>query len=493
MKIRNLLMAGLATTALFSCSTDENVATESAAKEQAYMGLQISFPKSTITKADPQYENGLAIEQEFSQAVVILVNPTGNITDYLEYASTDFAPDGSSAVDGTGDGTVKNYLAKSAKIVTRGDAKVYVFLNPTADITKLKKANYTNEPVSASTLLTTEMTALTSTTGPDIIGEGEIANPNHFLMGNSETPVNTVTIDGTITNPTNVILSVERAAVKLVENTTTTTFNMTHGSTTPIAVTLKEYNYNNLNKRSFILRNYNTDYVIDPNFESAGYKVPTTAPWFDNDFFIVGNNDINKDFTNKITYCLENTMTQAEQYDNKTTSIVYKADIKINGSSTAATFYTYKNIIYTSYAALETAYNKDYPDPNQHLDKVFLENAVATAYAGTSPSPSVIKTFNETLYAKGIRCYYNGTCFYNWMIKHIDQPNVNLGIMEFGVVRNNVYYLAVQDIKNIGEPWVPNGPEDPDPTPVPDESEVTALIMSINVLPWTVRTNNINF
>nr|WP_321373027.1 Mfa1 family fimbria major subunit [uncultured Bacteroides sp.] len=497
MKIRNLLFAGLATTALFSCSTDENVVTNSAAKEEAYLGLQISFPKSAITKADPidgSTENGLAIEQEFTKVVVILVDSvTNNITDYLEYANTDFAPDGNSAVDG-GTAESKNYLAKSAKLVTKGKARVYVFLNPTADITALKKANYQTSPVNIPTLLTTEMTALTSSTGPDITGEGEIANSNNFLMGNYVTPAVAFEIDGTVTAPTNIRLCVERAAVKLVEYTSDATFTISNKlGASSVSATLVNYNYNNLNKRSFILRNHDANYVKDPNFIQANYlsSVTDAAPWYTSDFFTVGNNDINKTFTagSKITYCLENTMTRTEQYDNKTTSIVYKAEIKINGSSTA-TFYTYKNIIYTSYAALQTAYNTDYPDPNQQLDKVFLESEVATSYAGTSAN---IKAFNAKLYAKGIRCYYNGTCFYNWMIKHIDQPSENLGIMEFGVVRNNVYYLAVKGIANIGEPWVPNGPEDPDPTPVPDEVDQASLIMSIYVLPWTVRVNNINF
>ena len=65
--------------------------------------------------------------------------------------------------------------------------------------------------------------------------------------------------------------------------------------------------------------------------------------------------------------------------------------------------------------------------------------------------------------------------------------------MEFGVVRNNVYKLAVTDIRRLGHPrFGGNDPEPPTPD-TPDESDKVYLKVSVEVRPWTVRINNIEF
>lgn len=505
MKIKSFLLAGLTAASLFSCS-DSNDIVDNTANEKAYFALKVAFPQSTATKATTSsetgdgYQNGLATEQQFQKVAVILVSETTHkVTDYVLYTKTDFAPEGDAAVnDNTINSTSssKNYLTKAAKLVTKGDAKVYVFMNPTADVAT-KFAVGTD---CSAGILKTEMTALTAA---DMTGSGSIANDNNFLMGNASNAT-VQTINGTVKDPTTVVVDVERATVKLVENTATASFSVTNTlGTTSVTATIEKFDFNNLNKRSFLLKNTESrsdvgsiagSYIVDPNFLESEYKttVLPTAPWYTGDFFTVNNQTVKKTFTTgqDITYCLENTMISNEQYENKTTSIVYQANISVNGLP-SGTFYTYKNLIYTSYANLEAAYNTDYKNPTQQLNTVFAETEVNAAYTGASYSTAV-KALNTKLINKGIRCYYNGICYYNWMIKHWSQ-DTNLGRMEFGVVRNNVYYLAVTKVLNIGEPWVPGGTEDPDPTPNPDEVDDASLVVSINVLPWTVRYNNIEF
>ena len=73
--------------------------------------------------------------------------------------------------------------------------------------------------------------------------------------------------------------------------------------------------------------------------------------------------------------------------------------------------------------------------------------------------------------------------------------------MEFAVVRNNVYKLAVTKVNRFGHPTPPTGPTDPDPDPDPDpidpedpdESVNYYFNVTVKVLPWTVRINNIEF
>ncbi len=68
-----------------------------------------------------------------------------------------------------------------------------------------------------------------------------------------------------------------------------------------------------------------------------------------------------------------------------------------------------------------------------------------------------------------------------------------MGPMEFAVVRNNVYKLSVDKISRLGHPRIPGN--DPDkPTPgTPDESDEIYLDVTVDIVPWSVRINSIEF
>ena len=59
-----------------------------------------------------------------------------------------------------------------------------------------------------------------------------------------------------------------------------------------------------------------------------------------------------------------------------------------------------------------------------------------------------------------------------------------MGVMEFGIVRNNIYDLSVAQITKLGL----SGAEKPDPEK-PDESNELRFIVNINVKNWIVRSN----
>ena len=68
-----------------------------------------------------------------------------------------------------------------------------------------------------------------------------------------------------------------------------------------------------------------------------------------------------------------------------------------------------------------------------------------------------------------------------------------MGPMEFAVVRNNVYKLAVTKIGQLGHPRISeNDPDDPKPD-TPDEKGDVYMTVECHVLPWVVRVNNIEF
>lgn len=85
-------------------------------------------------------------------------------------------------------------------------------------------------------------------------------------------------------------------------------------------------------------------------------------------------------------------------------------------------------------------------------------------------------------------------CYYYYWNRHNDnnKPGI-MGDMEFAVVRNNVYKLAVTNIKQLGHPRIPeNDPDKPKPD-TPDESGDIYITVTCQVLPWVVRVNNIEF
>lgn len=85
-------------------------------------------------------------------------------------------------------------------------------------------------------------------------------------------------------------------------------------------------------------------------------------------------------------------------------------------------------------------------------------------------------------------------CYYYYWNRHNDNGDPDaMGEMEFAVVRNNVYKLAVTSIKKLGHPRIPeNDPDDPKPD-TPDEKSDLYMTVSVQVLPWVVRVNNIEF
>lgn len=62
-----------------------------------------------------------------------------------------------------------------------------------------------------------------------------------------------------------------------------------------------------------------------------------------------------------------------------------------------------------------------------------------------------------------------------------------MGVMEFAIVRNNVYKLSINSVTRLGTPG-----EKPDPEE-PGENGEAALNVNVQVLPWTVRENEIDF
>ena len=115
-----------------------------------------------------------------------------------------------------------------------------------------------------------------------------------------------------------------------------------------------------------------------------------------------------------------------------------------------------------------------------------------------------IEEFNKTVPDNGVTVYVPSNeedgegwgyyCYYFYWNRHNDNgKSGRMGIMEFATVRNNVYKLSVTGINQLGHPRDPNHDPDPEEPEDPDEDPTDYIQVQVEVLPWVVRVNNIEF
>ena len=118
-----------------------------------------------------------------------------------------------------------------------------------------------------------------------------------------------------------------------------------------------------------------------------------------------------------------------------------------------------------------------YPETLYYFNQKFYDSAealsAAVTAAGAATAQYQARKFEKT--DAGYRCYYK------YWIRHQDNNNpTEMGVMEFGVVRNNLYRMLITGISDLGEGTSEIFPD------TPDEGE-TYLQVILNVKPWIVR------
>lgn len=190
--------------------------------------------------------------------------------------------------------------------------------------------------------------------------------------------------------------------------------------------------------------------------------------------------------------------------------------------TTVPTFYVYQNVAYESLETIwaefvwkiqtttEERESIDYDSFNetnivQMTKKTFMDSDLAkyedpfgyiaylkteaanlsdeTTFANTNAFEKYIATAD---YADRIKTYTNGQCYYPYWIRHANNDLANeMGIMEFGIVRNNIYDLTVTGISGFGI----SGTDKPDPEQ-PVEKDKFYLQVNLYVRNWVVRSNS---
>lgn len=188
--------------------------------------------------------------------------------------------------------------------------------------------------------------------------------------------------------------------------------------------------------------------------------------------------------TKVAAYCYENTMLKDKQKNGYTTGIVFKAEIAPSKMMKASAgsgveeettigsiteIFYHSGIFYKDIAALKAA-------------------GVLLADGTTSSTGS-----SDDLKKNDVQCFKKGetngkfVCYYPYWIKHIPSDDMAEDVMEFGIVRNNVYKVTVTGIQGVGKDGVT---EDIITDTETDDPTTVLLNVKLSIKPWTVRTNS---
>ena len=213
----------------------------------------------------------------------------------------------------------------------------------------------------------------------------------------------------------------------------------------------------------------------------------------------------------RVGYCMENTTASDATTKQYNTGIVFRAKFEptgVDGYTRGQTFFTYDGKIYpmltdmmgqlnnqadfsnyvdksinaitdldglTAFTESLTndptgycEYLKDYVNSHSTSDfnnieekeklkwSYYLNNIIGViedSQEGPLINNNEVKT-RQFLYEKSggrIRTYYNGQCYYIWWLRHSNNnDNETNGVMEYAVVRNNIYKLDVKKVTSLG-------------------------------------------
>lgn len=208
----------------------------------------------------------------------------------------------------------------------------------------------------------------------------------------------------------------------------------------------------------------------------------------------------------RVGYTLENTTLAENTSTNYNTGIVFKAQFTPAGVAyytSGNTFFRYDNTIYTTLTGMMASLNgqQDFAqyvsdaiqgfkswsdvtefadgltDPTGYADYLkglagagadfsidgigwteYMRNVLGVDESSAENGPQInqedgINT-RDVLFtnSKGrLRTYYNGQCYYIWWLRHSNNgDDTTNGIMEYAVVRNNIYKVSVSSVSSIG-------------------------------------------
>lgn len=529
----------------------ENESEINTSTAKAYIGIKIADPANGISRATGDFENGDDIERTINNALFIFytkgeyttATEMGNITIDQVYEDNNSVEAVTTAVvvlnpkDQFPDQVVAflnvtDEVETALKNQSLAQAMQY-----------LGKRNVTDKAENISSFATENNFIMTNSV---------YLNANGIACATPVSPGNFAqTEEAALANPIKIYVERMAAKVAMEEKasgvkTEDQDITMSDNKKYTLELVIDGWGLNGLNKSSYLLKNvdeawtganwswandapnYRSYWAKDANYDSGMYPQKSSEYAKDPDKYDLEYrswNDINGD--NKAsTYCLENTFSN-ELYGediNKTTHMIIVGHYILKDGDGqevpnvkeiykyATTFYIEENLIKHLASLFEntkgvytktTEGEKDIYTPVS-TDKFILAQASrsdaklyfngdkgVTYYDKTKTAYTSVDQINEEiLKALGSATAYrdNIKTIFTVPIQHLNYSEKAENEGRFGIVRNHVYKLTLNSIKNLGE-----GVYDPDEdiviTPEPKEYFVGA---TLNILSWKVVNQGVD-
>lgn len=539
-----LFMAMGIATAFSACSDEVDLSTNNGGSteestSQVFMQFNLELPavsRSTTQTgggSDAGVEIGKDYENQVSEVLVV-------ITDATEGSTYDkFIAKSSVVTPSSANNTTYVVPFKTTELTSSAgkSVNVYVYCNPTEELTKA-----TTFDVNKDYYTLTDATNAT------------IWTKNKFLMTNADNDYKR-TLPANLdnykveSNPFDLeTIKVERAAArfdyKSSDDDETYTLMEDENGGPEVTITLTDMALVNLSKEFYYLRRVSddgtsTNAAIGGTETKTNYVVDTDADWkssyssgSESDHFyytyqpndagastydwdkiadVTGasgtadtDNSWNADGTKgdyKIwRYATENTIPKGTddglQKKGITTGVAFKGEIKgvsdrmrtlLNGTNTV---YVFDNILWGTWDDVKTA-----AEATESGNTTLANPLLAAAYNeatkdGHTDAKAVAAGF--TIFKPNADNKYE-VLYYYWNRHNDNKNNGSMGPMEFAVVRNNVYKLSVTGVNKFGHPTNPGDDPDPENPEDPDEEDDVYFKVAVEVLPWVVRINDIEF
>ena len=544
MKRWNYLFMAMGIATAFSACSDEvdlsanNEESTEESTSQVFMQFSLELPavsRSTTQiggGSDAGVEIGKDYENQVSEVLVV-------ITDATEGSTYDkFIAKSSVVTPSSANNTTYVVPFKTTELTSSAgkSVNVYVYCNPTEELTKattfdVNKDYYTLTDATNATIWTKNKFLMTN--ADDDYERTLPANLDNYKVESNPFDLETI--------------KVERAAArfdyKSSDASETYTLMEDEDGKAEVTVTLTDMALVNLSKEFYYLRRVSddgtstnatiggtetkTNYVVDTDYEWKGKYSEETTDKASHFFYVYnpnsasttdyawtsissltsedndeswnsGENANDKRKGYKIwRYATENTIPDQVSNQKKgiTTGVVFKGEIQgkgdmanlLNGEKTV---YVFDNILWGEWSDVRTA-----AEVTESGKTTLANPLLAAAYneaikGGYTDAKAVDAGF--TIFKPNADKKYE-VLYYYWNRHNDNDNNGSMGPMEFAVVRNNVYKLSVTGVNKFGHPTNPSDDPDPENPEDPDEEDDVYFKVAVEVLPWVVRINDIEF
>lgn len=220
----------------------------------------------------------------------------------------------------------------------------------------------------------------------------------------------------------------------------------------------------------------------------------------------------NTSFTTNALYCMENNsgstadncFAEGSDLNGNTTWVIFKATATVTGSDECAgknCFYAYNGEYFATLEAVQAKYPAVFDDKNDGTDAEAelkaAQNELKAAKNGNADSNADVnadvKTISDFRVKYNIHVYEDGVMYYthyiedqNYTAADSKQAQVNYQ----SVMRNTIYGLTVNSVKNIGDD-IPGG-WNPDTDPEDPTTPKTYLVVECQVNPWVLSNYDVD-